>query len=125
MSYSHDLGVECTTDDTSGKACDIRARPYPHRASVGINCFVLASQQEGEGGPRGPPPRRKPLRGFANVNGAAIICDCVGGRGLSANAAAVDSRGRVCVGEIDIPAPQVGSHGFVTPATVVAGCELF
>lgn len=55
---------------------------------------------------------------------ALSICDCVGGRGLSANAAAADSRGRVCVDEVDIPPPQVGSHGFVTPATVVAGFVL-
>jgi len=55
---------------------------------------------------------------------ASSICDCVGGRGLSANAAAVDSRGRVCGDEAEIPPPQVGSHGFVTPATIVAGFAL-
>ena len=81
----------------------------------------LADQEETVGGPRGPRSRQKPLRIFVRAKLASSICDCVGGRGLSANAAAVDSRGRVCVDETEIPPPQVGSHGFVTPATVVAG----
>ena len=84
----------------------------------------LANQEETIGGPRGLRSRQKPLRIFLHAQLALSICDCVGGRGLSANAAAADSRGRVCVDEIDIPPPQVGSHGFVTPATVVAGFVL-
>jgi len=83
----------------------------------------LADQEEAAGGPRGPRWRQKPSRIFVHAKLASSICDCVGGRGLSANAA-VDSRGRVCVDEIKIPPPQVGSHGFVTPATVVAGFVL-
>ena len=84
----------------------------------------LTSQEETIGGPRGLRSRQKPLRLFVNLKLAPSICDCVGGRGLSANAVAADSRGRVCVGEIDIPPPQVGSHGLLTPATVVAGFAL-
>ena len=84
----------------------------------------LTSQEETIGGPRGLRSRQKPLRLFVNLKLAPSICDCVGGRGLSANAVAADSRGRVCVDEVDIPPPQVGSHGFVTPATVVVGFVL-
>ena len=84
----------------------------------------LANQEETIGGPRGARWRQKPFRLFVNLKLASTICDCVGGRGLSANAFAADSRGRVCVEEMDIPPPQVGSHGFVTPATVVAGFVL-
>ena len=87
--------------------------------------LFLISQEKEEGGPRGPRSRQKPSRIFVNVNDASRIRECVGGRGLSANADAVDSRGRVWVDEIESPAPQVGSHGVVTPATVVAGLELF
>ena len=84
-----------------------------------------ADQEETAGGPRGLRSRQKPLRIFLKVKLAPGICDCVGGRGLAANTPAADSRCRVCVDEVEIPPPQVGSHGFVIPATVVAGCELF
>jgi hypothetical protein len=92
-----------------------------HEVTLGME---LANQEGSTGGPRGPRTRPKPLRFFETVNDVSDSCDFVGGRGLSANATAVDSRGRVCVEELDTPTPQVGSHGLVIPATVAVGFEL-
>jgi hypothetical protein len=111
---------ECTTDDTNGRLAISNQAPIrtEHQPASIVD---TESQEKEDGGPRGLRARQKPLRLFVNLKLASNLWDCVGGRGLSANAAAADCRGRICVDEIDIPPPQVGSHGFVTPATVVAG----
>ncbi|HVF86047.1 MAG TPA: hypothetical protein VM866_00595 [Pyrinomonadaceae bacterium] len=50
-----------------------------------------------------------------------------GGRGLSASEIAAVWRGRLCVGLLNVAAPQSGGHGFVSTLTVsLAGrCDLF